>query len=265
MVIDGKTKLFLVIGDPIAQVKSPDLYTRWCVAHGIDAVFVPFQINTRMGTEVFHALRHVPNLAGMIVTIPFKPLAATCCEHLTARAKVAGAVNVIRPVDGQWYGDAQDGVGCIAALSARNVNIPGTTAQIVGAGGAGASVAAALAEAGVARLGIVDLDMHRAANLADRLGREFPTVTLHVGRIAPDDVTIFVNASPCGMAEGDPLPIAIADIKSEKNPKVLVEMIMQPSRTQLFIRAEEMGCMVVPGLEVLGGQQEETLKFFELN
>lgn len=263
MKIDGKTALYLVAGDPIAQVKSPGLYTDWCVAHGVNAVFVPFHIDAAEGAPVLDALRHVRNLAGLIVTIPFKPLAADHCEVLSPRARAAGAVNVVRPVGGgQWAGDALDGIGCVAALRARGVEIGGKTVQLVGAGGAGASVAAALAEAGAARLSVDDLDPGRAADLAGRLRREFPGVETGIGRIDPQEVTIFVNASPAGMAEGDPLPIDPGDLGPGK---LLVEMIMQPARTRLLVAAEAAGCAVVPGREVLDGQVTETLRFFDLN
>ncbi|TWI31434.1 shikimate dehydrogenase family protein [Paracoccus sulfuroxidans] len=263
MNIDGKTALYLVVGDPIAQVKSPGLYTDWCVAHGVNAVFVPFQIDATEGAQVFDALRHVPNLGGLIVTIPFKPLAADQCQVLSPRARAAGAANVIRPIgDGQWAGDALDGVGCVAALRARDTEIRGTTVQLVGAGGAGASVAAALAEAGAARLAVDDLDAGRAADLASRLRREFPGVEASTGRLDPQEVTIFVNASPAGMAEGDPLPIS----PDAFGPgKLLVEMIMQPARTRLLEAAEAAGGAVVPGREVLDGQVAETLRFFNLS
>lgn len=90
MKTDGKTALYLVVGDPIVQVKSPGLYTDWCRAQGVDAVFVPFQIGAAAGSEVFDALRHVPNLAGLIVKIPFKPFAAELCQILTLRAPGGG-------------------------------------------------------------------------------------------------------------------------------------------------------------------------------
>lgn len=263
MKIDGKTALFLVAGDPIAQVKSPELYTDWCVAHDVNAVFVPFHIDAAEGSRVLDALRHVPNLAGLIVTIPFKPLAADHCQVLSPRARAAGAVNVVRPIGGgQWAGDALDGVGCVAALRAREVEMRGRMVQLVGAGGAGASVAAALAEAGVACLAVDDLDAGRAADLAGRLRREFPDVETGTGRIDPKEVTIFINASPAGMAEGDPLPIDAGDLGPGK---LLVEMIMQPARTRLLSAAEAAGCDIVPGLEILDGQVSETLRFFGLN
>lgn len=262
MKIDGKTALYLVAGDPIGQVKSPGLYTDWCAANGINAIFVPFNIDAGQGRQVFAALRHVPNLAGLIVTIPFKPLAADYCQLLSPRARAAGAVNVIRPIgDGKWSGDALDGVGCIAALLARGTPVNESTVQLVGAGGAGASVAAALAEAGAARLAVDDLDHRRADDLAKRLRREFPGVEVSTGRLEPKEVTIFVNASPAGMAEGDPLPIDPGDLGPGK---LLVEMIMQPARTRLLVAAEAAGCAVVPGREVLEGQQAETLRFFNL-
>lgn len=120
MQISGTTAVYLMIGDPVVQVKSPALYSGWCQRSGTDAIFLPFQIARDHGSEVLAALRHVPNLRGMIVTIPFKPLAAEFCAHLTTRAQAAGAVNVIRVAeDGSWHGDALDGFGCVAALRAK--------------------------------------------------------------------------------------------------------------------------------------------------
>jgi len=261
MVIDGKTKLFLVIGDPIAQVKSPDLYTSWCLEHQVDAIFVPFQIAAPQAHGVLEALRHVPNLAGIVATIPFKPLVATCCDTLTPRAQIAGAANVVRIDGDQWYGDALDGVGCVTALHARQVAVAGASVQIIGAGGAGACVAAALADAGATRIIIDDLDQRRAQQLVDGLSRHFPALSSGCGRIPPQEVTIFVNASPCGMRETDPLPIDPVDLEG----KILVEMIMQPARTNLFLAAQQHNCRVVPGLEVLRGQRDQTIAFFDLN
>lgn len=263
MAVTGKTGLYLVIGDPVAQTKSPALYTGWCEAQGVDAIFMPFRISRDQASQVFGALRHVPNLRGMIVTIPFKPLVAEFCDSLTQRAQGSGAVNVIRVSDeGAWHGDALDGFGCVDALGSRGLNPAGARIRICGAGGAGASVAAALAEAKAAEISLFDMDQERAANLAARLERCFPGVRASAGHPAPDRFDIVVNASPAGMRPDDPLPIGPDLLNMQP---VLIEMIMQPERTRLIALAEQQGCQVVPGLEVLEGQFGETLRFLGLS
>lgn len=262
MAIRGTSLLYLVIGDPVAQTKSPALYSDWCEAANIDAVFTPFQIHRAQGVEVFAALRNVPNLCGMVVTIPFKPLAGELCDSLTVRAAAAGAVNVVQVMpDGRWHGDALDGFGCVAALRQRDIKIADARVMIVGAGGAGASVAAALAEAGVSQLMVDDLEKGRAAALAARLSQVFPSVETGTGQMLPDEIDILVNASPAGMKPNDPLPVS-PDLLSAR--PVLIEMIMQPARTRLVELAEAHGCQIVPGGEVLEGQFDETLRFFGL-
>lgn len=262
MQIRGTTDLYLVIGDPVAQVKSPALYSDWCQRSGVDAIFLPFQIARDHGQQVFDALRHVPNLRGMIVTIPFKPLAAGLCAHLTTRAQAAGAVNVIRLAgDGGWHGDALDGFGCVAALQAKGRDPKGARVRIVGAGGAGASVAAALAEAGAATISIGDLDRDRAGQLAARLAASFPHLDTTAEPLAGGAFDIVVNASPAGMRPDDPLPLDPAMLGGQP---VVIEMIMQPARTPLFALAEQNGCPVIEGRQVLDGQFQQTLRFLEL-
>ncbi|MFC3061521.1 shikimate dehydrogenase family protein [Paenirhodobacter populi] len=263
MQINGKTAVYLVLGNPIAQVRSPGVYTDWCRERGINAVFVPFQPAVEAGGEVLKALSHVPNLAGLIVTIPFKPLAAGHCRTLTQRARAAGAVNVMRANgDGTWHGDALDGVGCVAALRGHDVAIRGSHVHVTGSGGAGASVAAALAEAGAARLSVEDLVPERAAALAGRLRQTFPGPDVRTGRDGVETASIIVNASPSGMQATDPLPLAPEVFAPGK---VFVEMIMQPACTPMMEHARARGSLVLPGAEVLEGQKHETLRFFGLS
>lgn len=263
MNVDGRTGLYLVVGDPVAQTKSPAMYSDWCKQAGINAVFVPFQVSREGADQVFAALRHVPNLKGLVVTIPFKPLAADICDVITARARAAGAVNVVRVLsDGCWQGDALDGLGCVSGLEAHGVRVGGSSVHLVGAGGAGASVAAALAEAGAARISVTDLDEGRAMTLITRLAPAYPDclVTMaHPGRFSAE---ILVNASPSGMHPEDPLPVEPGCLAGRP---AVVEMIMQPARTRLVELAEKRGSVVVPGLEVLQGQFGETVHFLGLS
>ena len=68
--VTGETRLYMVVGDPIAQVRSTQLYNRLVSEKGIDALFLPLQFSAENSRDVIRALRMFKNLDGIIPTIP---------------------------------------------------------------------------------------------------------------------------------------------------------------------------------------------------
>lgn len=118
-----------------------------------------------------------------------------------------------------------------------------------------------MAEAGVAAISIGDLEQQRAEQLAARLAASFPDLIATTDTEAGAQFDIVVNASPAGMVADDPLPLEPSILTGRP---VLIEMIMQPARTELVALAEVKGCPVIAGREVLEGQFQQTLRFLEL-
>jgi hypothetical protein len=139
-VLSGETLVVPILGDPIAQVKSPDGVTRALVARGRDAVCVPMHVLSDDRDTVVRGLGPVRSVAGLIATVPHKFGLAAHCATLTGRAAFLGSVNVARRnPDGTWHGDQVDGAAFVAACHANGATTEGARALQVGAGGAGST------------------------------------------------------------------------------------------------------------------------------
>src|SRR5262249_53510312 len=167
--LSGATRIHLIVGDPVAQTKSPAGLTAAFSARGVDAVCVPMQVATVDIDAFLTAAKRVQNIDGIIVTVPHKLAATRHCDLLSERSRALAAVNAMRPgLDGRWSGDMPDGVALVAALRAAGCAPSGRNALVVGVGGAGSAVALALAAAG-ARVAVHDIDTVRRDDLIRRL------------------------------------------------------------------------------------------------
>ena len=235
MPITGTTRLYAILADPVAQVRTPEVFNAWFAARGTDAVLVPVHLAAGRLEVALPALRAMKNLGGLVVTVPHKTDAARLCDTLTEAARLTGSVNAIRrDPDGSLHGATFDGEGFVAGLRAQGHDPAGRRVLMVGAGGAGAAVALALARAGVARLVIANRTAARAETLAAAIASACPEVAISAGAAEPGDAEIIVNTTSLGMAPGDPLPLSLEGAA----PGALVaEVIMKPETTPLLAEA----------------------------
>ncbi|MGE0231281.1 MAG: shikimate dehydrogenase [Flavobacteriaceae bacterium] len=259
--LDGETRLVGIIGDPVAQARSPGPLTGALQARGVNAVNLPLHVRPQDLAAVVGALRKIPNVVGHILTVPHKFAGLALVDRLSPTAAAAGAVNVIRrEADGAWLGDNFDGAGIVDGLLHDGFDPAGKAVFIAGAGGAGCAVAAALAAHGAERLRIFDIAAERVAALKARLGRHFPGVAVEaLTRADPGGVDIAVNATPLGMHAGDAVPFDVAALR----PGALVaEVVMKPPVTQLLQGARAAGHPVALGENVLTFQLPRCAAFF---
>jgi shikimate dehydrogenase len=241
---NGETRVHLIIGDPVAQTKSPSGLTAEFARRGVNAICIPAHIAPARFDAFVAAAKQAQNIDGIIVTIPHKFRALRHCNEATARAKFLGAANVLwRAGADCWRGDMTDGAAMAAALVRAGCDPAGKRALVIGAGGAGSAVALALVEAGVAVLTISDADPKRCLDLVARLSACAPGV-VRAGPADPADCDFVVNATPAGMRPGDPLPADPARIA----PGAAVgDLITRPAMTPLLAAARARGCTVVTG------------------
>lgn len=262
LTVTGETRLYVVIGDPIAQVRSTHLYNSLAAKGGHDAVFAPLQFSAEEFETALSALRIFKNLAGIIPTIPHKARMLDMVDEARPRARMVGAVNSIRvEPDGRWIGEAFDGVGYVEGLKANGHDPRDKSVQLLGAGGAGASMAFALAEAGISHLRLYDIDSGKAEKVAAGLAEHFPGLGVELGPADPKLVDIVANATPMGMLPEDPLPI---DPDLLVSGQLVTDMIMKPPVTPLLEAATAKGCPTVGGYEALKGQASTNMAFFGL-
>jgi len=259
--VDALTEFVWIVGDPIAQVKAPQVMNPHYRAVGDNLLVLPTPVAAGDLGAVFDAARRLANVRGWIVTVPHKMQLAAMVDELSTAAQIAGAVNAVRFRDGRATGDLFDGAGFAASLIQRGRRIRGMSACVLGAGGVGSAIALALADNGAGRVTVHDPDSRRADALVGRLTRLGPAGTrFATGMPASlDGYDLLVNASPLGMS-GDPrLPIDPALLR----PSLAVaEVVMTPEVTPLLRAAQALGCEIHPGRQVLSGQLPLLLDYF---
>ncbi|WP_416138916.1 shikimate dehydrogenase family protein [Halomonas sp. HK25] len=256
--LDGATRLYLILGDPIAQVKSPMGVTQAFQHRGHNALLAPLQIAPDNLGDFIRGASLARNLDGLIVTVPHKFSAHGHCTSATERADFLGAVNVMRrDADGHWHGDHVDGLAYVAALRQKGFEPSGGQALVAGAGGAGSAIAEALVRAGVARLAIHDEDAARRDALIDRLA-SLETTEVVAGSRDPAGFTLAINATPCGMGESDPLPLDPAGLNADT---WVGDVITAPEVTDWISAARNKGCQTVLGVDMFAAVKELMVEF----
>lgn len=250
------TLLYAIIADPIAQVRSPQLFNRRFSDWAIDARMVAMRVPRGRLPTVLAGLWPVENFAGAVVSLPHKFAAADVCGQLVGQAEVSGAVNVLRRREAGWEGKNCDGEGFVAGLRAEGHEVAGRSCAIVGCGGAGASIAAALLASDAAHVRLADLEEAQLLQVVGRLQAEYP------GRVAagaPDrTMDIAVNATPLGLNADDALPFDPACLDSRA---LVADIIMTPRRTRLLKAAAARGLATQEGRHMLDGQFEALWAF----
>ena len=250
--IQGSTILTGTIADPISHVQAPESMGAWFAEHGINAVWLPFHVGAESLPAFIEGLRTLRNLAGFTVTMPHKQAIIPLLDDVSQRVLRCGAANLIRrEADGRLIGDIADGIGFIAGLHNSDVAIAGRTVGLTGAGGAGMAIAWAVAEENPAAIAIAEVDRDRRNRLASEIAAAFPNIKVSQGWSDPHVLDIAINATPCGLHEGDPLSFDPADLRRDAT---VVEIIMKPAVTQLMAKAATLGMKVVPGQRMLDGQ-----------
>ncbi|CTT64410.1 TPA: shikimate dehydrogenase [Escherichia coli] len=264
MVINGSTRLYGIAGDPVAQVKTPELLNSFFQQTGINAVCVPLQVATSGFEASLRGVMQLSNLDGLVITVPHKVRACALTESLSAEALRVGAVNVLRRCeDGGWHGDMFDGTGLTVGLLRQGFVLKGQHVKQLGAGGSGAAVAFALLAAGAASVTLCDPDDNAAQALAQRINASYPQHPARVSDVPAElmGIDLLINCSPIGMKPDDGLPAPFADF----NPSLqVVDIIMHPAETPLLAHARRAGCHAVNGKPMIEGQLAEFIHFFGL-
>src|SRR5256885_3563327 len=94
--LNGATRIHVTIGDPIAQVKSPAGVTRGFAARAADAIMIPLQVRPADIEDFFRLAKKLPHLAGIIITVPHKPMALRHCDETSERSRALEVANVMR-------------------------------------------------------------------------------------------------------------------------------------------------------------------------
>jgi shikimate dehydrogenase len=256
--LNGETRLFPIIGDPIIYVKSPERLTSGFAARGYNGICVPMQVPEGDMESVMHGLTIISNIDGLLVTMPHKFTAYTYCATSSERSKLLEVVSVMRRnADGSWHGDMLDGLAFVKAQKDQGAQPKGARVLLVGAGGAGSAIAITLLESGVRELIIHDTNEARVDELL-RFVAELGHGRVIAGPPDPTGCDMVCNATSLGMSEGDPLPVD-ADLLI---PSMFVgDVIAGHGETPFLAAARAAGCKTANGDQMVEAVQEMMLDF----
>jgi shikimate dehydrogenase len=258
--ITGRTKLIVHLGYPTESFKAPMIYNPWFEMKGLEAVVVPIGVEPPDYAGLLKALFRTTNVHGALVTMPHKVTTTHLVDELTTTAKIAGACNaILRRPDGTLLGDMFDGAGFVRGVERKGMKLSGARGLVVGCGGVGSAIAASLAAAGLATMGLFDPLAASAEALADRLRAHYPALQVTTGFNDPSGYDIVVNATPLGMKPGDPLPF---DITKVTHATFVGEVVMKEEHTPLLRAAMEKGCRIQVGTDMLFEMIPAYLEFF---
>ena len=256
--LNGSTRVHFIVGDPIAQVKSPAGVTQAYAERGHNAYVMPAHVSPKDLAAWLAGVSMAHNVDGIIVTVPHKFASFDLCATTSDRAAFLHTVNTMRRnADGSWHGDMFDGLGFVTALQDNGGQPAGKNALLVGAGGAGSAIAHALVMAGVRELAIHDPDVARRIALVDRLA-SLGKCPVTYGSADPSGFDIVVNATPVGMKETDPYPLDA----SKLNASMFVGcVITAPAITPLIAAARGQGCGTMTGADMFGRVRDLMVDF----
>jgi shikimate dehydrogenase len=242
-----------VIGDPIAQSKSPAIHKFWLKHLGIEGDYRA----TRVGVDELPAFlaerRADPDWRGCNLTMPLKQAVLPLVDTIEGQMARIGALNTIVPGGDLLIGTNTDTSGMLEALIAAKANGPGVA--VVGAGGAARAVCLALS-AYVPSLIVLNRDVDRAARMIEELGIEAAARGLD----APLPVVgLLVNASALGMKGYPPFPLPLDPLPAGA---AVIDIVTAPLDTALLQAARARGLRTVDGLAMLIGQAAAAFHMF---
>lgn len=195
--------------------------------------------------EELESFLHSGAFTGLNVTIPYKKTVIPFLDALSPRAQALGAVNtIVRREDGTLIGHNTDYFGFETMLVSSGISVSGKKALVCGSGGASNTACAVLQEAGA---NVVVLSRSGENN--------YQNLSRH------SDAALIVNATPLGMypnVEDSP----IEDLQQFQNLEGVLDLVYNPARTSILLKAEALGLPAVNGLRMLVAQAKESAEWF---
>ena len=191
------------------------IYNPLFEARKINAAVVPLGCKREDYALFLKLAFRLSNVCGALITMPHKVATLDLVDEASVSAKIAGACNAVKMDErGRLIGDMFDGEGFVRGVQRKGRRIAGASLFIAGCGGVGSAIAASMAKAGIARLGLYDVSPRAMDALVKRLQLHYPNLEVIAGAADPSGYDIVVNATPLGMKKDDPLPIELDSISA---------------------------------------------------
>lgn len=238
-----------VIGWPISHSRSPLIHGYWLKKYGINGTYSRHPVEPASLSAFIGGL-DAAGLAGCNVTIPHKEAVFNLVERADETTERLGAVNTVYIRDKRVFGTNTDGEGFINSLRQQvpDLRLAGTTAMVLGAGGASLAVVNAIIEQGTEEVVVANRTREKAEQLRNRFGARVTPIEWHE---IPDRLaacSLLVNTTSLGMTGQPELDIDLSQLSERA---LVTDIVYTPLRTKLLKEAAMRGNTVVDGLGML--------------
>lgn len=250
MIINAKTKLCCIIGNPVEHSLSPIMHNAGYEALRLNFAYMAF--NVKELKEAIAGLRAI-GVQGIVVTVPHKIEVMQYIDEIDETAQKIGAINTIVNENGVLTGTNTDWIGAIEALKKRT-QLARKKVAVLGAGGAARAVCYGLMQEG-AQVAVFNRTISKAQELVKHLKLENAYSLDEVEKIKSAE--IIINTTSVGM-ESDISPLLDRVMQKDH---IVFDIVYTPLKTKLIQQAEKVGAQVVYGDDMVlyGG-----LKQFEI-
>ena len=237
--VDVATRVYGVVGDPIAHSLSPAIMNAAFRRENVNAVYLALHAKTLK--DLLTCVNEIP-IHGISVTMPYKEAILPFLDNTDSHTTKVGACNtVVRAQDGKLYGFNTDTAGIVRPLERRLSTLEGARILVIGAGGAARAAVFGLKERG-AEVYI----LNRTAAHAKKLAHQARARLMKRPDLKKMAFDVIVNATPVGMGNSKETPLQ----EKEINARYVFDMIYDPPETRLMKLAKERGAQIIPGIEM---------------
>ncbi len=237
--VDVATRIYGVVGDPIAHSLSPAIMNAAFRRENVNAVYLA--LHAKALKDLLTCVKEIP-IHGLSVTMPYKESILSHLDNTDSHTSKIGACNtVVRAQDGKLYGFNTDAAGIVRPLERRLNTLEGARILVIGAGGAARAAVFGLKERGC-EVYILNRSLAAAKKLAHQ-ARARIIKRPDLKKLAFD---VIINATPVGMGNSRETPLQDKEI----NARYVFDMVYDPPETRLLKLAKERGAQVIPGIEM---------------
>lgn len=249
--IDAKTKVYCLIGDPVEHSISPLIFNAVFKHLSLNSVYIAFQVKAEDLSTAINGLRAI-GVKGFNVTIPHKVQITKLLDSIDVQAQLMSAINVVANYNGVLKGYNTDGYGALKALKSVDVVLSSKVVTLIGAGGASRAIAFTVAYENPKKIYIVNRTLSRAESLAQDLKSK---VNVTVKPRSFNDLDAFreadvvINCTPVGMYPN--VNESPFDCGLLKNECVVMDTVYNPVETKLLREAKALGLKTIDGVSML--------------
>ena len=240
MQLDGATKIYGIMGNPVSHSLSPAMHNAAFQAQGLNKVYVGFEVtDVARAMDGFRAL----GVGGVSVTMPHKQTVIAHLDAIDPLAQKIGAVNTLLIEGMHIHGYNTDWIGASQALE-MIVDLSASTVLVLGAGGSARAIGFGLKEKGAS---VVLANRTLAKGKA--LARDLDCECYPLEEVKNLKVEALVNATSVGMEPN--VDATLVPRKVLENVAAVMDIVYAPLETRLLREAKQVGCKTVDGTYML--------------